>query len=523
MASLVLRTLTVVLTALALSLYSRAPGAVARSDTPVCEGCNVILISFDTVRADHMSLYGYDRKTTPNVDQFAQDAVVFEKAISQAAWTLPAHGSMLSGLYPGRLGVVHYPAVRVLPRVNRVLPEVFGAAGYVTGGFNGGGFVSDHYGFDRGFDIYKSGGRRFEHNLDRAIAWLRTNRERKFFAFIHGYDAHRPYYSKPADKRAMDLDPGAATEQGRYCLRDSRDEPSNEDLQRIIRYYDASIHHGDRSLGVLFRALRQLGLMEKTVILLTSDHGEEFFEHGNCDHVRFLYRETVHVPYVLYVPGYSKGGRRVSGQIPASISVARTLLDITGIEHAMPGVSLVPMLERKQREFPIVYSEASSTAGTLGSRGKCIAITRPDAKLISYTDEGVDEAYDLYKDPHETEVLPEDHPAYDARRTLRAFASAQQALPKPSATPPPAEEQEASVNAGARNGAVGDEADEQAPDAELDEEGDAGEPLQAVEPEQGGEGQAPNETGGGADADDEAMMPVPEELEEQLKSLGYLE
>ncbi|HYC53647.1 MAG TPA: sulfatase [Candidatus Binatia bacterium] len=507
MASLVMRTLTVILTALALALYARAPGAVARSETPLCEGCNVILISFDTVRADHMSLYGYERNTTPNVDALAEDSVVFEQAISQAAWTLPAHGSMLSGLYPGRLGVVHYPAIRVLPKINPVLPEIFRSAGYATGGFNGGGFVSDHYGFDRGFDVYRSNGRRFEHNLDQAITWLRSNREKKFFAFIHGYDAHRPYYSKPVDKREMGLDPDGPTEQGRFCLRDNREEPDEEGLERILRFYDASLHHGDRSLGVLFRSLRQLDLMDKTIILLTSDHGEEFFEHGNCDHVRFLYRETVHVPYVLYVPGYSKGGRRVSGQIPASISVARTLLDIAGVDHAMPGVSLLPILERKQREFPLVYSEASSAAGALGSRGKCIAITRPDSKLISYTDEGVEEAYDRRKDPYEQLVLPEDHQAYEARRTLRAFLSAQLPLPKPSATPPPAEEQEASVDTrGGAKAATRNGGDEETPDAADDGKDDGAQPAEPAARDDGDDG-----------------MAVPKELEEDLKSLGYLE
>ena len=120
----------------------------------LCPGCNVVLVSLDTVRADHLGAYGYDRDTSPNFDRLAARSLVFDDAISQAAWTLPAHGSMMSGLYPDELGVTHYPALRRLPDVNPTLAERFSAAGYATAGFVGGGFVSKHFGFDRGFDEF---------------------------------------------------------------------------------------------------------------------------------------------------------------------------------------------------------------------------------------------------------------------------------------------------------------------------------------------------------------------------------
>ena len=122
-----------------------ALGACSKQGVPsanaeaLCDGCNVILISMDTVRADHLSAYGYERKTSPNVDRLARRSVIFENAISQSSWTLPAHGSMMTGLYPGRLGVEHYPAKRRLPDTPTMLAEVFGKAGYATGGFTGGG------------------------------------------------------------------------------------------------------------------------------------------------------------------------------------------------------------------------------------------------------------------------------------------------------------------------------------------------------------------------------------------------
>ena len=514
MASRILRAGALLAAAFALALvYLRLPESGARSDRPLCERCNVILISFDTVRADHLGTYGYARPTSPNVDDLAKDSIVFERAISQAPWTLPAHGSMLSGLYPRRLGVVRYPASRVLPVDNPVLPEVFAAAGYATAGFTGGGFVSSHYGFDRGFDIYPSAGRRFEHNLDQTIDWLRSNKDRPFFLFFHGYDAHRPYYSKAADKKEMGLAPGASSEQGRFCLRDDRARPDDQRLDEILRYYDASIHHGDRAIGVLLRTIKQLKLMDDTVILLTSDHGEEFFEHGNCDHVRFLYEESVRVPYMIWVPGFSKGGRRVDGLIPASISVARTLLDLVGIQHSMPGVTLLPILEKKQKGFPVVYSEADSPVGSLGSRGGVLAITKTDTKLISYTDEGTDEAYLLDKDPLEKEILPERHEAYFLRQTLRAWADSLKALAKP--------------ERGAR-GEVGDVLEEEPGTGGESGSGGEEEPSSEAPSAVPGAGSGDSGDPDGSDESDrpdgsEEEMVVPKDVEESLKSLGYLE
>jgi len=397
----------------------------------LCPGCNVILISMDTVRADHLSAYGYERKTSPYVDRFAADSAVFEHAISQSSWTLPAHGAMMMGLYPGRLGVTHYPAKRRLPDNTPTLAEAFKSAGYATGGFTGGGFVSGHFGFDRGFETYQSDGRRFEHNLDEAIGWLANVKNRRFFMFFHGYNAHRPYFSAPSDKVAMGIMAKGPVERRGFCVKGRRQKPEQKLLDEIIGYYDASIHHGDRQVGRLLDHLEKLGLRENTVILITSDHGEEFFEHGNCDHVRFLYKEVVHVPFILHVPGLTPEGRTVDALVPASISVAQTLLDATGVSHSMPGVSVLPVLTGAAEAFSAVYSEASSPLGALGSRGETTAITTPLHKVISYPILGIDEAYDRLLDLDEKHVLPETHEAYTNRKTLLAWHDSLVALPKP--------------------------------------------------------------------------------------------
>ena len=388
--------------------------------TALCKGCNVVLISMDTVRADRLGVYGHTLPTSPNVDRLAASSVVFENAISQSAWTLPAHGSMMTGLYPSRLGVTEYPAKRSLPKV-RMLADEFRRAGYATAAFTGGGFVAAHFGFDRGFDVYSSDGRRFEHNIDEALSWLRQNNERRFFLFLHGYDAHRPYYSSPEDKTAIGLSGSRTADQRKFCTKNNRVRP--DDIDVISRYYDASIRHGDSTVGRFLEELETSGLMERTVVLVTSDHGEEFYEHGNCDHVRFLYREVVGVPYILHVPVLASEPRRIADVVPASISVARTLLEIAGVSTDMPGVSLEPMLHGEPSPVRAVFSETDSPPGSNGSRGATTAMTNARHRLISYLDEGTDEGYDAVKDREERFVLPESHPVYQLRSTLRAWHS----------------------------------------------------------------------------------------------------
>jgi len=384
----------------------------------LCKNCNVVLISMDTVRADRLGVYGHSLPTSPNVDRLAARSLVFENAISQSAWTLPAHGSMMTGLYPSRLGVTEYPAKRSLPKV-RMLAEEFGRAGYATGAFTGGGFVAAHFGFNRGFDVYSSDGRRFEHNIDEALSWLRQNKKRRFFLFLHGYDAHRPYYSSAEDKKAIGLSGARNADQRKFCTKGDRTRP--DDIDVISRYYDAAIRHGDATVGRFLEELETLGLTSRTVVLVTSDHGEEFYEHGNCDHVRFLYREIVGVPYILHVPALASDPRRIADVVPASISVARTLLEIAGISTDMPGVSLEPMLRGEASPVRTVFSETDSAPGSNGSRGATTAMTNARHRLISYLDEGTDEGYDAVKDRAERFVLPEPHPVYQLRSTLRAW------------------------------------------------------------------------------------------------------
>ncbi|RMF19365.1 MAG: hypothetical protein D6760_13135, partial [Deltaproteobacteria bacterium] len=176
--------------------------------TPVvCERCNVVLVSVDTLRADHVGAYGYERPTTPHLDRFAAASVVFERAVSQSAWTRPAHASMFTGLYPVEHGIVSVHPPRRLGSKVPTLAAVLSRAGYRTAAFVGGGNLSAEFGFDSGFEVYRSPGRRFSETVPEAIAWIERDAGRPFFLFVHGLDVHRPYRADEADRLALGLGP----------------------------------------------------------------------------------------------------------------------------------------------------------------------------------------------------------------------------------------------------------------------------------------------------------------------------
>jgi arylsulfatase A-like enzyme len=531
MASLIARAVALLVAATAVtSCFEDQSAADASALDALCPGCNVVLVSFDTLRADHMSAYGYERATTPNLEKLAARSLVFDKAISQAPWTLPAHGSIFSGLYPARLGVLHYPAVRRLPDVNPMLAEIFAKAGYATAGFTGGGFVSAHYGFGRGFDVYSTNGRHFQHSVPEALNWLDLNKKRKFFLFVHGYDSHRPYFSARQDKVAVGLNPTLPSQVSGYCFREQRDRPSDERLAEIVHYYDASIHAGDRHLGPVFDKLEELELMEKTVVIVTSDHGDEFYEHGNCDHVRFVYNEVVHVPLMIYVPGVTTEERHHAGQVPASIAIARTALDLVGVTHSMPGVSLTPILAGQNLEFPVVYSHADTNPGNLGSRGEVVAMSKDEYRLFEYLDEGSGEGYNIADDPAETTVLPEGSEAYRMRGTLRAWHDTMDPLPKPTEGTPRVQDaasRRERLDRKKRKNELARKADAGgvklvAPAAVVPAAANPAEGDQADDVEKADSSSPPTTAPSGYGAPDE-MEGVPDDVRESLKALGYIE
>jgi arylsulfatase A-like enzyme len=311
----------------------------------------VILISLDTVSAEHLSLYGYHRDTTPELEALAGSAVVFDHAYVQLPGTLPSHMSMMTGLYPDQHGV--FPPSGVLDPAIGTLAEAFRAGGFRTAGFTEGGFVSGRFGFSRGFEIYTEdrvlvwtgGNHVFEKGLEHLA---RVGPEERFFMFLHTYAAHDPY-TPPKECRSLYWEGPPPEDVPLSASRVLTDH--NNGWQLVTRLqaeyyasqYDAEIRCLDAVVGDFVRQVGELGLLDDTTLVITSDHGEEFLQHGMMAHEQ-VYNENLHVPLLVRPPGGTEG-RRVS-EIVESIDIAPTLLELAGLEPmpGIPGRSLVPLL-----------------------------------------------------------------------------------------------------------------------------------------------------------------------------------
>ncbi|MFO8073128.1 MAG: sulfatase [Polyangia bacterium] len=377
-----------------------------------CSGCNVILISIDTLRADHLGCYGYPRETSPNIDRLARESLVFDDAISQSSWTTPAHASIFSGLTPDRHGLVYFRDPGRLDDELVTMPETLAEAGYRTVGFTGGGYVSGDFGLGQGFEVYESRSRRFAPNLAAARAWLEEwDAEEPFFMFLHGYDVHRPYDSSRFNTFVERVE-GFEIEE--FCTApETRRHPGDEILRYVVAQYDAGIVEVDRLLGRFFEYLERRGLMDETVLVITSDHGDEFFEHGGCDHKHSVYRELIHVPLIVRLPGGVVG--RVAPTVPASVGMPATIAGIVGIGDAPGGqeLDLLRVARRGRYEGPPVESETGRHLSVLQHWKGVIA---GDWKLIYSRDDTRDsrprrfELYHREEDPGERSDVLDSNP-----------------------------------------------------------------------------------------------------------------
>lgn len=287
---------------------------------------NIVLISIDTLRADHLSLYGYSHTTSPNIDRWAaRHAVTFRNTIAQAPWTLPSHASMLSGLDALHHGVNH--PFETAPQELQTLAGLLRREGYFTAGVTGGGWLHPGYGLADGYDRYRywkgerRGDKELETHTEVASAWLQQLRE-PFFLFLHSYDVH--------DFNA----PGRMEPPG-----------SEEPAAHAVRHYDRAVKHMDEQLGRFLEQFAASGLRGRTILALTSDHGEdlgeeEVFGHGS------LRDPVLLVPLVMELPGGLGAGGTIEAQV-RSIDLVPTLLDLAGAAppSGLDGVSLRGLIE----------------------------------------------------------------------------------------------------------------------------------------------------------------------------------
>jgi arylsulfatase len=342
---------------------------------------NLVLISVDCLRADHMGAYGYGRDTTPRIDELAADGVVFESGSATSSWTLPSHVSMLTGLLPSSHGVVD--RWKKIGGSLRFLPAMLDEAGYAVNGVASWIFVSHIYGFDRGYDVYRSldesdGGE----VIDVALELTRRAEGRSQFLFLHLFDPHWPYI--PPDEFLEKFGPRPKD------ISDLLDKvilghpPENAlEIEQVINLYDAEVAYVDREVGRLFDELKARGIYEESLIILTGDHGEAFFEHDHWAHNVTLHQEVVHVPLIVKWPGNSPKGRAKS---PSSIvDIFPTLLEGAGVEFmGLETVNLRTLLgeERETSLERTIVSEVSwAPMGRQGEWPQVIKMSLRDGDL----------------------------------------------------------------------------------------------------------------------------------------------
>ena len=299
---------------------------------------NVILISIDTLRSDHLSCYGYSRQTAPHIDRLAKDGILFRNTRSQAPWTLPSHASMLTSLYPSSHGARFYSISRFLGAGTTVkladrnvtLAEILQGAGCRTAAFTSVPWLSRTLGFGQGFDKIEMDV--WAHTattlVDKAIAWVGGSKTHPFFLFLHFMDVHN--YTSPAeyDERYQNTNYNGRLKTQKLEIGANLYEVlSNDDLQYLVAKYDGALSYVDFELGRFFTWLRKTDQYDKTLIVITSDHGEEFWDHSGTGHGFTLYEDQLRVPLVIKLPAEFPIRDHEQHSLVGVIDIAPTVLD----------------------------------------------------------------------------------------------------------------------------------------------------------------------------------------------------
>jgi arylsulfatase len=365
-----------------------------------------VLVGIDTLRADHLGCYGYPRPTSPRIDALARESALFTTAIAPAPWTLPSFASILTGLLPShhRAGEGSPTGGAGLDASHPTLATILRDAGYATASFVSNGWVSTRVGLARGFDEHGIGGT--ESAARDGVRFIeRQATGRPFFLFVHLLAPHAPY-EPPAEDAEPFVDRTYTGPIGLHFDPNRRVE-STADLRRAVDLYDGEIHFADRMVGTIVDALERRGLLDRTVIVVTADHGEELHERGAFGHGTTLYDEQLHVPLLIRLPR-ARLASRVERQV-RTLDVMPTLLDALGMTPpaAVDGVSLLPLL----RGGPMPADSEQAFAEFLTAPVEQKAIRLQGEKLILTPSTGATALYDLAADPRElTNVGPERAP-----------------------------------------------------------------------------------------------------------------
>jgi choline-sulfatase len=362
------------------------PPPLSAATPPHPAGPNVILITIDTVRADHLGCYGAAGIHTPTLDALARDGIVFDRAISQVPLTWPSHAAILTGTYPFQNGVQDFTGQPLDPRF-RSVAEVFRQHGYATGAVVSAFVLDRSWGLARGFDFYDDAfspeqfrqrdlglvDRKANESVTHAISWLQKNRSRPFFFWLHLYDPHSPY-----------------------------DPPEPFRSQYREHPYDGEIAYADHELGRLIAWLKQNQLYSGTAIVMLSDHGESLGDHGEKEHGFFVYNSTVHIPLIVKPPaGSGFRPNRVPRPVE-TIAVAPTLLCLAGMKDNIQAQFRSPdLLGTAAESEAIAYSESFYSFSSFGWS----PLHALETNRYHYIEAPVPELYDVLVDPQEENNL----------------------------------------------------------------------------------------------------------------------
>jgi arylsulfatase A-like enzyme len=454
-----------------------------RPRTPRPAGC-VILISVDTLRADRVNALGYtSRRVTPYMDALARDGILFENHITSAPWTTPAHLSLFTSLSPSAHGVMRSfeeqqgqlaeGVVEGLAKSHTTITELLARRGYQTAAFTGGSSLDPRLGFGRGFELYDTSMFKLnDRNMARLLGWLREHREGGFFLFWHTFEVHAPYLHPDFVPEVASPDEVEKVRQTSELIRHDIDAGGTVRYQAVelgkvgvLRrdvceaLYVGGIRSMDERLGAFLGVLRELGLYDPALIILTSDHGEEFAERSprvffNA-HGHDLYEEMVHVPLILKLPGQRHAGTRV-GAVTRAVDVLPTVLRTLDLPMTdeMEGRPLQSLFEDGEHEtngreafVEALSSERVEAKAIRTDRYKYVLWVGP-ADLSAHgraylpeTPRGRD-LFDLRSDPGETVNLMSGSRAVPEAlvqrldRRLREMANAARGKPEGARVPP---------------------------------------------------------------------------------------
>ena len=410
------------------------PSAGDSSDRATARRPNIILITIESLRADHVGAYGYARDTTPALDALAREGILFERAYSVTSWTLTSHATMFTGLYPTAHRVIR-PHDRLADSYE-TLAERLRATGYQTTAFVSGPFLRTEHNLDQGFDLYNDSGMRVTSatsaNGDVTNPWMeqllvrfldgQRNARKPFFLFAYLWDPHYDYIPPPPYDR-MFVPPGAAPiDLLGYENRDVvKPGIRPAQLEYVISQYDGEIRWTDDMLGRLWERLRALGLWDETAIIVTADHGEAFFEHGAKGHKNNLYAEELHVPLVIKPAG--RIAPRRDDRVANLVRLCSTVLELAGIEPRAPWIERSLLRPRRPVPPPTFFELETSLyierpgAKDLERRSEeWFAIREGDFELHAVRPKGRWELYNLGRDPGEHRPLGRSHAAFEPLR-----------------------------------------------------------------------------------------------------------